>query len=75
MLRFERTPRLVGDLEHWQQTTFIVRWRERTLKADAWVNFALTPDATVEQVTMAAISPETDFSFDFHHLVLKPVHP
>ena len=75
VLRFERTPRLVGELEHWQQTTFIVRWRERTLNADAWVNFALTPDATVEQVTMAAISPETDFSFDFHHLVLKPVKP
>ncbi len=73
VLRFAHTPRLVGDLEHWQQTTFIVRWRERTLNADAWVNFALTPDATVDQVTMAAISPETDFSFDFHHLLLKPV--
>ena len=28
-MRFTKTPRLVGDLEHWQHDTFIVRWRER----------------------------------------------
>ncbi len=73
VLRFTRTEQLIGDLEHWQQETFIVRWRDRSLNADAWVRFVLTPDAQVEQVKMAAISPLTDFSFDFHHLDLKPV--
>jgi len=72
VMRFEKTAQLVGDLEHWQQETFIVRWRDRSLNADAWITFALTPDAKVDQVTMAAISPLTDFSFDFHHLALKP---
>ena len=73
VMRFGKTAQLVGDLEHWQQETFIVRWRDRSLNADAWVTFALTPDAKIEQVKMSAISPLTDFSFDFHHLVLKPV--
>lgn len=72
-LRFSRTPLLVGELEHWQHTTFIVRWRERWLNADAWVTFDLDPDGKVDGVKMAAISPLTDFSFDFHDLVLKPV--
>ncbi len=73
VLRFSKTELLVGELEHWQQQTFIVRWRDRSLNADAWVTFSLNPDAKVEEVKMAAISPLTDFSFDFHHLLLKPV--
>ena len=74
-LRFSRTEKLGGDLEHWQHDTFIVRWDDRSHNADAFVTFALTPDGEVEQVKMAAISPLTDFSFDFHDLVLKPVKP
>ncbi len=72
-MRFEKTPQLIGDLEHWQHQAFIVRWRDRSLNADAWVTFALTPDAKVESAKMSAISPLTDFSFDFHHLSLVAV--
>ncbi len=72
-LQFSRTPLLVGELEHWQHTTYIVRWRDRSLNADAWVTFVLDPDGKVDELKMAAISPLTDFSFDFHHLALKPV--
>ena len=71
-MRFTKTPALVGDLEHWQHETFIVRWRDRELRADAYVTFALEPDGTVEQAKMRAVSPTTDFSFDFDDLVLKP---
>ena len=72
VMRFEKTALLVGDLEHWQQETFIVRWRDRSLNADAWVTFALNPDGEVAQAKMAPISPLTDFSFDFQDLLLKP---
>lgn len=72
-MQFSRTPLLAGELEHWQHTTYIVRWRDRSLNADAWVTFSLDPDGKVEAVKMEAISPLTDFSFDFHHLDLKPV--
>ena len=74
-LRFSHTPLLMGDMEHWQNDTFIVRWRDRSLNADAFVTFALTPDGALDQVKMEAISPLTDFSFDFQDLLLKPVAP
>ncbi len=73
VMRFTRTRSLVGTLEHWQNDTFIVRWHEGWLNADAFVTFVLTPDATVREVRMEAVSPLTDFSFDFHDLRLAPV--
>jgi len=72
VMRFTKSPSLVGDLEHWQQDTFIVRWRERELRADAYVTFALNPNGSIEQAKMRAVSPDTDFSYDFQDLLLKP---
>lgn len=72
VMRFTRTPSLVGDLEHWQHDTFVVRWRDRELRADAFVTFALNPDGSIDQAKMRAVSPTTDFSFDFQDLLLKP---
>ncbi|HBK45014.1 MAG TPA: serine hydrolase [Xanthomonadaceae bacterium] len=72
-LRFARTRQLAGSLEHWQHDTFIVRWDDRSLNADAFVNFALTPDGKVREMRMEPVSPLTDFSFDFQDLVLTPV--
>jgi CubicO group peptidase (beta-lactamase class C family) len=71
-IRFTRTPGLVGDLEHWQYDTFVARWRDREVRADAFVTFALNPDGTIDQARMQAVSPETDFSFDFQDLLLEP---
>ncbi len=73
VMKFSRTPSLVGDLEHWQYDTFVVRWRDRELRADAYVTFSLTPEGRIEQAKMRAVSPDTDFSFDFQDLLLKPV--
>lgn len=73
VIRFSATPSLVGDLEHWQYDTFIARWRERELRADAYLTFTLTPEGTVEGATMKAVSSATDFSFDFQDLRLTPV--
>ena len=64
---------LAGTLEHWQHDTFIVRWDERTLNADAFASFALTPDGKVRELRMEPVSPLTDFSFDFQDLVLTPL--
>ncbi len=73
VIRFTKTPALIGDLEHWQYDTFVAKWRDRELRADAFVTFSLNPDGTIEQMKMKAVSPATDFSFDFHDLLLKPV--
>ena len=72
-LRFGRTAQLVGTMEHWQHDTFIVRWDDRSLNADAFVNFSLDPDGKVREVRMQPVSSLTDFSFDFQDLVLTPV--
>ncbi|HLL81290.1 MAG TPA: serine hydrolase [Longimicrobium sp.] len=72
VIRFAHTPMLVGDLEHWQFDTFVARWRNRELRADAFVTFALNPDGTIDQVKLRPVSPATDFSFDFQDLLLKP---
>lgn len=72
-MRFTHTPALTGKLEPWQQDTFVVRWEDRSLDADAYVTFWLDPDGTVNQVRMKPVAPFTDFSFDFQDLVLKPV--
>jgi CubicO group peptidase (beta-lactamase class C family) len=73
VLRFSRTPGLVGDLEHWQYNTFVARWRDRSLNADAFVTFALKPDGSIDQMKMVPVSPLTDFSFDFQDLLFTPV--
>jgi CubicO group peptidase (beta-lactamase class C family) len=73
IMRFTHSPDLTGEMEHWQYDTFIARWKNRAMDADAYVTFSLKPDGSVDQIKMAAVSPLTDFSFDFHHLVLKPV--
>lgn len=73
VIRFAHTPQLVGDLEPWQHDSFVARWRDRELRADAYVTFALHPDGTIEQVELAPASPDVDFSFDFQDLLLKPV--
>ena len=72
VMRFVHSPSLVGEMEHWQHDTFVVRWFDRELRADAFVTFALRPDGGVEQAKMKAVSEATDFSFDFHDLLLKP---
>jgi len=72
VMRFSHTPDLVGDMEHWQYDTFAVRWRNRELRADAFVTFSLTPEGSIDSAKMKAMSPTTDFSFDFQDLLLKP---
>ena len=72
-LQFAKTAELLGDIEHWQHDTFIVRWRDRGLNADAFLNFALDADGKVRELRMEPISPLTDFSFNFQDLRLVPV--
>jgi hypothetical protein len=72
-IRFRHTPSLVGDLVHWQHDTFLARWRDRELRAEAYATFWLNADGSVHQLRMVPASESVDFSFDFQDLVLKPV--
>ncbi|WP_051176268.1 serine hydrolase [Luteimonas mephitis] len=72
-IQFAKTAQLLGDLEHWQHDTFIVRWRDRSLNADAFLSFSLDPDGRIVEARIVPVSPLTDFSFDFQDLRLAPV--
>ena len=68
-----RSEKLGGPLEHFQFDTFIARWEDARLDADAYVSFTLSPEGKVQRIRMKAVSPTTDFSFDFHDLDLVRV--
>ncbi|MEO5829440.1 MAG: serine hydrolase [Rhodanobacter sp.] len=72
-LRFSKTAQLAGTMTPWQHNTFVVRWDDRTLNADAFVNFNLDVDGRITEMRMQPISPLTDFSFDFQDLRMVPV--
>jgi hypothetical protein len=51
--------------------TFIVKWKDRSMDADAYVMFDLDSDGKPSEMKMMPISPLTDFSFDFQDLDFK----
>ncbi|WP_428394288.1 serine hydrolase [Lichenicoccus sp.] len=67
-LSFSHTHDMTGTMHAVKGNVFVVRWDDRSLKADALVNFETGFADTVRGMTMKALSPTTDFSFDFHDL-------
>ncbi|WP_417686065.1 serine hydrolase [Pseudidiomarina gelatinasegens] len=70
-INFTHTPMLKGTLEHYNGDTFVVRWDEPLLEADAYIDFEVNRSNEVTGAKMEAVAPFTDFSFDFHNLDLK----
>ncbi len=64
----KRSFQLTGEMFPYKGNTFIVKWTERSMDADAYVMFDLDNDGRASGFKMKAISPLTDFSFDFHDL-------
>ncbi|WP_426687594.1 serine hydrolase [Rhodanobacter ginsengiterrae] len=71
-ISFDRSPGLHGALEHVQYDTFRTHWAMPDVE-DAYVTFALKPDGSVDRMTMKAISPIADFSWDYQDLRFVPV--
>jgi CubicO group peptidase (beta-lactamase class C family) len=67
----EKSPKLSGEMFHYRANTFIVKWTDRTLDADAFAMFTLDKKGNAVEFRMSAISPLTDFSFDFQDLEFK----
>lgn len=68
-----RSPRLSGMLLPYSANTFVAKWDDRSYDADAFFVLSMNADGEPTGATMRAISPSTDFSFDFHDLDLKKV--
>lgn len=59
---------LTGEMLPYKGNTFIVKWNDRSLDADAYVMFDLDYQGKPSGIKMKPISPLTDFSFDFQDL-------
>jgi CubicO group peptidase (beta-lactamase class C family) len=69
--RSVKSPQLRGDMLFYNANTFVVKWDDRSMDADAWVVFSLDKEGKAQSFSMDAISPLTDFSYDFHDLSPK----
>jgi len=61
---------LQGQLEHYSGDTFVIRWHEPLLEADAFIDFSVNREQQVTGASLEAVADVTDFSFDFHNLRL-----
>lgn len=75
IMRFtcKRSPRLTGSIFLYNENNFVVKWDNRTFHADAHIFFELDENGFGRHFKMKAISPLTDFSYDFHDLDFKRV--
>ena len=64
----------MGQLHYYKANTWVVTWVDRSMDADAFVTFSLDERGKPSGMTMKAISPTTDFSFDFQDLEFVPVN-
>ncbi|WP_338876086.1 serine hydrolase [Spirosoma sp. SC4-14] len=71
--RSVRSPKLTGELFYYKGNTFVVKWNNRSLDADAFVTFSVDDGMKPSSIKMKPISPLTDFSFDFQDLDLQRV--
>jgi len=62
------SPKLRGEMLFYKANTFVVKWVQRSMNADAYVIFSLDKEGKATGMKMEAISPLTDFSYDFQDL-------
>jgi CubicO group peptidase (beta-lactamase class C family) len=63
VMEFKQLPYLIADLKYFQYNTFIATFRNKGMKADAYVSFSLNAGGTVDQVKMKIIDPDSDITF------------
>jgi CubicO group peptidase (beta-lactamase class C family) len=64
----KRSPKLTGEMLPYKGNSFIVKWRDRSMGADAFVLFTLDQRGIASGIKMLPVSPLTDFSYDFQDL-------
>lgn len=63
-----KSRKLKGSMTAFKFNTFKVIWDDRSFNADAYAMFNTDFEGKVNGLKMKAISPLTDFSYDFHDL-------
>ena len=68
-----RSPKLTGQMFFYQANTFAIKWNYQDMPCDAFAMFNLDENGKAISIKMKGISPNIDFSYDFHDLDLKRV--
>lgn len=73
LIRAQRSPKMNGEMLFYKATTFAIRWDYTDMECSAFATFSLDQEGMPVSIKMEGISPNIDFSFDFHDLDLKRV--
>lgn len=73
-IAFPDRPNMTARLQHHQFDTFRTIFPDASFEP-AYVTFNLEADGKIDRITMKAISPIADFSWDYHDLLFRPVLP
>lgn len=71
-VHFAESSRLDGTAEPWHGNTFRVRWDDRTVHADAFIDFVPDGHGGISHATMRRASARTAPAYDFQDLDLRP---
>jgi CubicO group peptidase (beta-lactamase class C family) len=69
IFKSERSPQLEGEIFHYKDNTFAIKWFNRSFNADALITFP----KDFKNIKMKPISELTDFSYDFQDLDFNKV--
>ncbi len=69
----KKSSRISGEMFYYKGNTFLAKWTDRSLDADAFIMFSLDYEGNPSGIKMNPISPLTDFSYDFQDLEFKRV--
>ncbi len=73
LFRSIRSPKLTGRMYYYKANTFAIKWNYQDMESDAFAIFQLNEEGKAIGIKMKGISPNIDFSFDFHDLDFKRV--
>ena len=68
-----RSPKLNGPMEFYNANTFAIKWEFTDMDGDAFAMFSLDENGKAIGIKMKGISPNIDFSYDFHDLNFKRI--
>ena len=63
-----RSPKLNGPMAFYNANTFAIKWEFTDMDGDAFAMFTLDENGKAIGIKMKGISPNIDFSYDFHDL-------
>lgn len=63
-----RSPKLNGPMYFYKANSFAIQWEYQDMNADAFAMFSLDEEGKAQGIKLKGISPDIDFSFDFHDL-------